>query len=63
MKGFLTRTEDGGVTATLTDKWGYVHVLTGTPAEMDGRKGYAVECRLTVVPEWLKVAGDDDGEA
>ena len=64
MRGFLHRTEAGGITCTLTDRWGYVHVLTGTPAEQDGRKGYAAEVVMTVVPDWLKVPFlDDDPEA
>jgi hypothetical protein len=60
MKGFLTKTSDGGVSANLTDEWGYTFALTGVPAEVDGRKGYAIECKMVGVPESLSLPGDEE---
>lgn len=56
MKGLLTRTTDGGVMATLRDKWGYVHTLTGVRVA----DGYEIEVKLTHIPADLWVPGDEE---
>lgn len=60
MKGFLTRTPDGSVSAWLSDDWGYQYHLTGVPAEHEGRRGYAIEVKLRGVPQGLAVPGDEE---
>jgi hypothetical protein len=52
----MTRLPDGTLTARLQDKWGYVHILTGTKTEA----GYDVEVRLVEIPEALWIPGDDE---
>jgi hypothetical protein len=51
---------DDGVSALLTDRWGYVFRLTGALAEQDGLKGYAVEAELVHIPDWLSLPIIDD---
>lgn len=55
MKGILTRLPDGTLTATLTDRWGYVHALTGTRTDA----GYEVEVKLVGIPDTLALPGDE----
>jgi hypothetical protein len=55
MRGLLQRLPDGTLTATLTDRWGYVHTLTGTRTDA----GYEVEVKLVGVPDDLWVPGDE----
>lgn len=60
MKGFLTRSPDGGITAWWVDEWGYQYQLTGVPAEHEGKRGYAVEVKLKKIPGNLAVPGDEE---
>ena len=55
MKGLLRKQPDGTVAADLVDKWGYRYTLIGT--KTDG--GFAIEVRLTGIPEELWVHGDE----
>ena len=60
MRGFLTRTPEGGVSAWCTDDWGYQYLLTGVPAEHEGVRGYAIEVKLKKIPGGLAVPGDEE---
>ena len=56
MKGLLTKSPDGTLSATLTDAWGYVSVLTGTKTE----GGYDIEITLRKIPAEFALPGDED---
>lgn len=56
MRGTMHRLPDGTLSARLTDRWGYIHTLTGTRTA----DGYDVEVLLTGMPESLALPGDDE---